>query len=138
MRDPNELADRYVALWNEPDPDRRRRAIAELWADDGVHILQPPQEVREIAARPGIGLTASLEARGHAALEARATSAHEEFVAPGEFSFRRRDTVERLADVVKFNWEMVAGNGEVAGVGLEFLVVAPDGRILRDYQFIES
>ena len=25
-----ELADRYLALWNEPDADRRRRMIAEL------------------------------------------------------------------------------------------------------------
>ena len=24
------LADRYVAVWNETDPDHRRRAIAEL------------------------------------------------------------------------------------------------------------
>jgi hypothetical protein len=74
----------------------------------------------------------------HAALEARATSAYEQFIAPGEFSFRRRDDVQRLADVVKFRWEMVSKDGEVAGVGLEFLVLAPDGRIRRDYQFIES
>jgi hypothetical protein len=74
----------------------------------------------------------------HAALEARATSAHEQFIAPGEFSFRRRDDVQRLADVVKFRWEMVSKDGEMAGVGLEFLVLAPDGRIRRDYQFIES
>jgi hypothetical protein len=133
-----ELADRYVALWNEPDPDSRRQLIAELWTEDGTHILQPPQEIREIAARPGIGLTATLEARGHAALEARATSAYEEFVAPGSFSFRRRDNVERLADVVKFNWEMISTGGEVAAVGLEFLILGPDGRIRRDYQFIES
>lgn len=138
MSDPNELADRYVALWNEPDPDRRRQLIAELWTEDGVHILQPPQEIREIAARPGIGLSATLEARGHAALEARATSAYEEFVAPGAFSFRRRDNVERVADVVKFSWEMISTDGEVAGLGLEFLVLGPDGRIRRDYQFIES
>jgi hypothetical protein len=45
-------ADRYLALWNEPDADRRRRMIAELWTEDGAHILQPPQEIREIAARP--------------------------------------------------------------------------------------
>jgi hypothetical protein len=138
MRTPHELADRYVALWNEPDPSRRRQLIEELWTEDGVHILQPPQEIREIAARPGIGLAARLEARGHAALEARATSAYEEFIAPGAFSFRRRDNVERVADVVKFNWEMVATDGVIAGVGLEFLVLAPDGRIRRDYQFIES
>jgi hypothetical protein len=138
MTDPKELTDRYMALWNEPDSERRRAAIAELWTEDGAHILQPPQEAREIAARPGIGLTAAFEARGHAALEARATSAYEEFIAPGEFSFRRRDNVERLADVVKFNWEMVSKDGEVAAVGLAFLVLAPGGRIRRDYQFIES
>jgi hypothetical protein len=68
----------------------------------------------------------------------RATSAYEQFVAPGEFSFRRRENVERVADVVKFNWEMVSKDGQVAGVGLGFLVLAPDGRIRRDYQFIES
>ena len=129
---PGELADRYVALWNEPDPDRRRAAIAELWTEDGMHTLHPPQEMREIGARPGIGLTARLEARGHAALEARAATVSEEFIVSREFTFRRRDNVERVADAVKFNWEMVSADGEVAGVGLEFLVLAPDGRIRRD------
>jgi hypothetical protein len=133
---PDELADRYVALWNEADADTRSRMIEELWTEDGAHILQPPEEIREIAGRPGIGLTARLEARGHAELEARAKSAYEEFIGGGEFSFRRRDDVERLADVVKFHWEMVSRDGDVAGVGLEFLVLAPDGRISRDYQFI--
>jgi hypothetical protein len=138
MTDATELADRYVGLWNEPDPERRRAAIAALWTEDGAHLLQAPIEMREAAAAPGIGLTARLEARGHAALEARATSAHERFIAPGTYAFRRRDNVERLGDVVKFNWEMVTSAGEIAGVGLEFLVLAPDGRIRRDYQFIES
>jgi hypothetical protein len=138
MTDPSELADRYMALWHEPDPDRRRRLIVELWTEDGAQILQPPLEMRAIAARPGIGMTAGLEARGLAALEARVTSAYEEWVAAGAFRFRRRDNVERVADVVKFNWEMVSANGEVEAVGLAFLVLAPDGRIRRDYQFIES
>jgi hypothetical protein len=43
-----ELAKRYLALWNEPDAERRRRMIAELWAENGWHILQPPQEIRGI------------------------------------------------------------------------------------------
>jgi hypothetical protein len=130
------LADRYVALWNEPDAERRRQLIGGLWTEDGEHILQPPDDMREIAARPGIGLTARLDARGHAALEARATSAHQAFVAPGSFRFRRRDDVEQVADVVTFRWDMVSGDGEVAGGGLEVLVLAPDGRIRCDYQFI--
>lgn len=138
MTSPTEIADRYVAMWNEPDADRRRTIIAELWTEDGVHQLQPPEEMREAAAAPGIGLTARLEARGHAALERRATSAYERFIAPGDYRFRRQNDVERLADVVKFHWEMVAAeSGDVAAVGLEVLVLAPDGRIRIDYQFIE-
>jgi hypothetical protein len=33
---------------------------------------------------------------------------------------------------------MVATDGDVAAVGLDLLLLAPDGRIRRDYQFIES
>jgi hypothetical protein len=54
-REAKQLADRYMALWNEPDPDRRGRMIAELWTEDGSQILQPPQQMREIAASPGSG-----------------------------------------------------------------------------------
>jgi hypothetical protein len=64
--------------------------------------------------------------------------AYEQFVSGGEFAFRRLPNAERLGDVVKFNWEMVSKTGDVAAVGLEFLPLGPDGRIVRDYQFIES
>jgi hypothetical protein len=30
-----ELCDRYIAVWNERDPKRRRAMVAELWAPDG-------------------------------------------------------------------------------------------------------
>jgi hypothetical protein len=133
-----QLADRYVALWNEADPERRRRLIAELWTEDGSQILQPPQEMLEIAARPGLGLAATLEARGHAELEARAATSYEQWVDSGGLSFRRRDDVERLHDVVKFHWEAVSPDGEVTGAGLDFLVLGAEGRIRRDYVFIES
>jgi hypothetical protein len=130
------LSARYLALWNEPDADRRRRMIAELWTEDGAHILQPPQEMREIAARPGIGLAARLEARGHAELEARVASAYEHWVGSEGLSFRGRDDAERLGDVVKFHWEAVDTQGEAFAVGLNFLVLAADGRIERDYTFV--
>jgi hypothetical protein len=131
-----ELAEKYLALWNEPDADRRRRMIAELWTQDGRHILQPPQEIREIAARPGIGLTAVLEARGYEEIEARAASAYEHWVGSEGFSFRGRDDPELLGDVVKFHWEAVAKDGELFAVGLNFLILAADGRIERDYTFV--
>jgi hypothetical protein len=131
-----ELAEKYVALWNEPDADRRRRMIAELWTEDGTHILQPPQEIRAIAAQPGIGLTAILEARGYEEIEARVESAYEHWVGSEELSFRGRADAERLGDVVKFHWEAVAKDGEAFAVGLNFLVLAADGRIERDYTFV--
>jgi hypothetical protein len=131
-----ELAEKYVALWNEPDADRRRRVIAELWTEDGRHFLQPPQEIRAIAAQPGIGLTPILEARGYEEIEARAASAYEHWVGSEELSFRGRADAERLGDVVKFHWEAVAKDGELIAVGLNFLVLAADGRIERDYTFV--
>lgn len=30
------VADRYIAVWNEPDADARRRAVANLWTEDGA------------------------------------------------------------------------------------------------------
>jgi hypothetical protein len=138
IREAEHLADRYVALWNQPEPERRRRVIAELWTEDGSQILQPPQEIREMAASPGIGMAATLEARGHAELEARAATSYEQWVGSDGLSFRRRDDVDRLHDVVKFHWEAVSQDGQVTAVGLVFLILATDGRIRRDYVFIES
>jgi hypothetical protein len=62
--DVRELAGRYVAVWNEPDAGLRRAAIRELWAEDGAHILQPPQQIRQAAAGLGFNST-TLQARGH-------------------------------------------------------------------------
>ncbi|TMR98320.1 hypothetical protein [Nonomuraea basaltis] len=130
-----DLAGRYVALWCEPDLELRRKAIRELWAEGGVHVLQPPQEIREIAARLGFEST-TLEARGHDAIEVRVARSYEEFVAPGEFTFTPRDDAVRLNDVVKFGWQMVpVGGGEAVGGGLEMLVLDEHGRIVTDYQF---
>ena len=128
--------DRYVAVWSEPNAERRRRTVATLWTEDALHLLQPPQLVREAAA--GLAVEAAFQARGHEELEARVARAYEEFIAPGTFSFRSRQDATRLGDVVKFHWEMVSKGGDVAGVGLEFLLLAADGRIRVDYQFIEA
>ncbi|MGY0464570.1 hypothetical protein ACW14Y_30620 [Kitasatospora sp. cg17-2] len=129
------IADRYVALWNEPAPERRRRAIEELWAAGGVHLLQPPEDMRERAAELGFADTV-LEARGHDALERRVARAHEEFVANGDYVFRQQGEAIRVGDAVKLSWVMVRpGEDEVLGGGVEVLVLDEDDRIATDYQF---
>jgi hypothetical protein len=136
MTDTQALAENYVALWNEPDGDRRRRLIAELWDADGRHVLQPPQEIREIAAQPGIGLRAVLEAHGHEEIAARAAGAYEHWVGSEGLTFRGRDDADRLGDVVKLHWEAVATDATVAAVGLSILILSGEGRIERDYTFV--
>jgi hypothetical protein len=133
----NDLCDSYVAVWNEADAERRRARVAELWTPDAEHVLVPPAEVRDAAA--GMKMSPVFEVRGHGELEERVADAHRQFVASGEFDFRRHDEPVRLRDVVKFRWEMVsAADGSVAAVGLEILVLDGQGRIRTDYQFIES
>lgn len=119
MIDAQHLADRYVALWNEPDPSARRDAIARLWLPDGVHYVR------------------TLEARGYDALEQRVTGSHDKNVRLGGFVFRAVRNAQALREVVTFNWEMIRpASGEVVAVGLEFLQVDADGLIVGDYQFI--
>jgi hypothetical protein len=119
--DPQKLADRYAAVWNEPDATARRRAIAALWAPDGVHYVQ------------------DREYRGHEALEKRVLDAYDKNVRLAGNRFRAVRNAQVLRDVVKFNWEMLPADGEqVLAVGLEVVVLDDDQRIVRDYQFIVS
>ena len=119
MTDVQELADRYVAVWNETDAAARRQAIGELWAPDGLHYWR------------------TFEAQGYAALEKRVTDSHNKNVRDGGYRFRAVKNAQALRNVVTFNWEMLpAAGGEVAAVGLDFVVVDERGRIVSDYQFI--
>ena len=131
-----QLVERYAAVWNEPDAERRRQGVTALWTEDALHLLQPPEAVRQAAA--ALAVESTFQARGHRELQERVARAYREFVAPGEYTFRARQDAARLGDVVKFRWEMVARSGEVAAVGLEFVTLAADGRIRTDHQFIES
>jgi hypothetical protein len=132
-----DFADRYAAVWNEPDSERRRARIRDLWSEDAVHILHPPEEVRKAAGT--LGMTSSFEARGRTALDLRVTRAYEEFVAPGEYVFRARGNAVRLQDVIKLGWEMVrTSDGAVVAAGTEFLVMGGDDKARLDYQFIEA
>ena len=75
MLDPQTLADRYVAVWNEKDEERRRDAIAALWVPDGQHF---------VAAR---------EAQGYDDLEKRIRGSHEKNVRDDGNRFRAAPAV---------------------------------------------
>jgi hypothetical protein len=119
--DAQQLADRYAAVWNEADPVVRRAEIEQLWRPDGEHFVT------------------TKEARGYAALEERVTGAYDKNVRLAGHSFRAVRNAQKLRDVVTFNWEMIEpATRKVLAIGLEFLRIDADGRIVSDHQFIVS
>jgi hypothetical protein len=115
-----ELAERYVAVWNEADPETRRRRIAELWTREGgtSHRL--------------------IDAFGYEALEGRVTRSYDKWIAEKGYRFRALGKAVGHHGTVKFVWEMVpADGGGAISVGIDLLVLGPDGRIQIAYQFIE-
>jgi hypothetical protein len=114
----NLFADRYVALWNERDAEKRRQEIAALWVEEGEHYVEAGKFV------------------GRDALERRVGEAHDVFVRGAGNRFRAVPGARREGDVVTFYWEMLPATGDtVLGKGLEFMIVTETGQIIQDYQF---
>jgi len=113
----NAIAERYVATWNEPDPQLRRKLIDELWAEDGVYY----NRLFASAGRDGVEMAVS--------------AAHTEYFAKG-FSFRSRGDAYGHHNGMRFGWVLITtATGEVDTFGEEFLVLDDQGRIRIDYQF---
>ncbi|MCI2419075.1 hypothetical protein MOQ72_16645 [Saccharopolyspora sp. K220] len=117
--DINRFVERYVAVWNEPDPVARRNTIAALWDADGVEV------------------TESAQYHGHQELEARITEAHDQLVRAAGFVFRSADDATGHHDTIAFTTHMVPadGGGDIAWTGRVFVVLDEDGRIRSDHQF---
>jgi hypothetical protein len=120
MNDLNAFVERYVSVWNEADPEARRRRIRELWTDDGVQF------------------TKTMEPRGYAELEARVIGSWEKSVRDGGYVFRSRGNAEGHHDMVRFHWEMLpAKGGPIAALGQELLLLDGNGKIRIDWMFVE-
>ncbi|MFE0705135.1 hypothetical protein [Streptomyces sp. NPDC058872] len=133
-----QLIDRWIAQWNEPEAERRRRLIREVWSEGGHQVLvNPPEGIRDTAAAYGLPFPA-VEVRGHDAMYQRVTRAYEMFVASGEFVFEQEGEVIRHAGAaVALTWVMRSRrDGSVAGSGLEVLAFDADGRVRSDHEYV--
>lgn len=108
--------ERYVAVWNEPDPAARRSAIAALWAPDGAEFVHENQF------------------RGHEELAARVTSAHEAFVASGKYTVTSAGDVTCHDDIVIFTAQLRTPDGTADWEARVFLLLGPGNLIREDYQ----
>lgn len=102
-----QLADAYLAIWNERDGDARRALIAATWTPDGLY-LDP-----------------MLRGEGHDGIHAAIGGAQPLF--PG-LNFRRNSEVDTHNDRMRFTWELGEEGEPPAMAGLDIGQVV-DGRL---------
>lgn len=108
MTEHTDLADRYIAVWNETDPGRRRALIARTWAESGRY--RDPL----------------LAGDGPDGIDAMVAAVHEKYLG---HVFRRTGEVDAHNGHLRFAWELAPEGGPILASGIDFATVADDGRL---------
>jgi hypothetical protein len=85
MTDAAIIANRYIDLWNETDPQRRRTLLAELWNETGTY-LDP-----------------LMQGQGHDQIDALIAGVHGQF--PG-FRFALLGQPDGYGNQIRFSWQL--------------------------------
>ncbi|MDG3014471.1 nuclear transport factor 2 family protein [Speluncibacter jeojiensis] len=117
MSDFDTLANQYIELWNETDPDERARRVRSLWSEDGEYI-------DPLAA-----------ARGRDAIAATICAVQEQF--PG-MRFALRGSVDAHHDQARFTWELGPAGEPAVIVGSDVAVRDADGRLALVLGFLDQ
>lgn len=112
-----DLAEGYIAAWNETDPTARRRLVDELWAEDGRYT--DPLVVAE----------------GREAVDATLAAVQGQFAG---LVFTLGGPVDAHHDIARFTWELGPQGGAALAVGFDVLVADADGRIARVHGFLDK
>jgi SnoaL-like domain len=117
MSDIDTLIERYIAVWNEGDAQRRRELIAQTWTDDATYV------------------DPMLTGAGHDGIDAMIGGAQQQF--PGHH-FELAGGPDAHHDVVRFTWHLKPdAGGEAVAIGSDFGVVADDGRLRSVTGFLD-
>lgn len=118
MTEINPVVDRYIAIWNETDPNTRRDLIAQTWTDDASY-LDP-----------------LMSGDSPAGIDAMIAGVQQQF--PGH-QFRLSGAIDTHHDRIRFGWELVPPGSETPFVvGVDFGVVAADGRLRTITGFLDQ
>jgi hypothetical protein len=113
------LAERYLAAWNEADPDERAAVVGTTWAASASYVDPVASAVGRHEIFELIGAVQTQ--------------------VPGHVFRLLPDTVDTHHNVVRFGWELVPdAGGESLAVGFDVAVVEPDGRIGSVYGFLDK
>lgn len=115
---PNAFVDRYVALWNETDPVRRRRQVSELYAEDALYIFYRRDPFR-----------------GRQAIAEQVTYTADIYHPLG-YVFRNCYNALGHHNLIRFSWAMVESTtGDLQMAGQNVVALDDSGLIVTDYQF---
>lgn len=118
MADVTQVVERYIAIWNETDPEQRHDLIARTWSEDATYV------------------DPLMKGDGRAEIDAMIAAVQERF--PG-YEFRLLSTVDSHNDRVRFSWELTPGDDNPPLVaGVDFGVLAPDGRLQAITGFLDK
>jgi hypothetical protein len=117
MSSHHDIAQRYLAIWNEGDAARRRARIAELWAAD---------------ARYADPLMAG---EGHDGIEAMIAAARAQF--PGH-RFSLAGTPDGHGGNLRFSWSLAPEGGAPIAHGTDFATLDAEGRLARVTGFLDQ
>ncbi|TDC10365.1 nuclear transport factor 2 family protein [Nonomuraea longispora] len=112
------LVERYVAAWNETDPQARASAVAELWTEDATYT----DPLADVA--------------GHAGIAAVIEGAQGMF--PG-LVFRPGELYDAHRHLARFTWHLgSADDDEPVATGYDVVELAEDGRIRKVLGFLDK
>ena len=116
MTDVNIVAKRYIDLWNERSPDRRRDILAANWSSDAKYV------------------DPLMSGEGHAGVDALIAGVQQRFP---DFRFRLLGQVDGFGDHVRFSWGLGPEGADSPIKGTDFAVVS-DGRIRSITGFLDQ
>jgi hypothetical protein len=116
MTNAAQIADRYIAVWNETDQGRRRALLAEGWAENATYV--DPMMAGEGRERIGELIGA----------------VHAQF--PG-FRFKLDGRADGHGDKVRFSWTLGPDSAADTIKGTDFITVE-DGRLKSITGFLDK
>lgn len=116
MTDLTDLADRYIAIWNETDAAARRGLIANTWTEGALYV------------------DPLMRGEGRDGIDAMVAAVQQRF--PGH-RFRRTGPVDAHNDRVRFGWALAPEGGPDLVAGVDFGVVA-GGRLAAITGFLDQ
>ena len=116
MTNAQHIADRYIAVWNERDPARRRSLLTDGWTEDARYV------------------DPLMQGQGREQIGALIAAVHERFA---DFRFALIGQADGHGDQLRFSWGLGPEGAESPIKGTDFVVV-DGGRVASVTGFLDQ